>query len=95
MKLSKHEVLNLAKLAKLELSDTEIKDYQKQLVDVLDYVDKINNLKLNKVKESLTGAENNEVGPRPDKVELSDPKIIQQANVLEDNYVVAPNVFKK
>ncbi len=93
MKLSREEVEKLADLAKLKLSDEEIDLYQKQMKEVLTYVDKINELDLEKIKESLSGAEDSKLGPRPDKATLSQPEIIKQACQMEDSYMVAPNVF--
>ena len=96
MKLDKKQVKHLADLAKLQLTAEEVTIYSEQLTDVLDFVDKINKLDLNKIKESLTGVnESDIVPPRPDQVEESDPEVIQQASELEDNYLVAPNVFDK
>ncbi|PWB38548.1 MAG: hypothetical protein C3F02_03425 [Parcubacteria group bacterium] len=94
MKLSPRDVIKLAQLAKLDLSPAEIKIYQKQLVKVLDYVNKINKLKLDKIKESLTGTEDNLVGPRPDISQSSQPAVIKQA-VLQDGLVVSPEVFER
>lgn len=95
MKLDKKQVKNLSFLAKLELTDKELADYSRQLGDILAYVESINKLDLYKIKESLTGAENSEVGPRPDEIEESKPEAIKQACQSDKDYVVAPNVFKK
>mgnify|MGYP000613863212 CR=1 FL=1 len=40
-KLSKEEVLHVAKLARLELSDEEIEKYRKDLKDLFDEIEKI------------------------------------------------------
>jgi len=40
-KLSREEILHLAKLAKLQLTDKEIEKFQKQLSEVLDYISKL------------------------------------------------------
>ena len=92
MRLSKKQVLDLANLAKLKLTDKEVELYQEQLKDILVYVNKINNLDLSKVKESLTGVEDSKLGPRPDKVETANAGV-EQACYTEDDYVVAPGVF--
>lgn len=41
MKLSKDDVLKLAKLSRLQLSDDEIAQYQEELSAILDYVQKL------------------------------------------------------
>lgn len=95
MKLDKKNILHLADLAKLELTDDEIATYGKQLEDVLSYVEKINTLDLEKIKESLSGAEELQLVPRPDSSEVSEPKAIEQVGHMKDGYVEAPNVFDK
>ena len=96
MKLDKKQVKHLADLAKLQLTTEELDTYSEQLTDVLDFVDKINKLDLDKIKESLTGIDESDiVPPRPDQVEESRSEVIQQACQLEDNYLVAPHVFDK
>lgn len=92
MALDKKEIIALADLAKLALEDREIELYQEQLKEVLSYVDKIKELDLAKIKESLTGVELG-VQPRIDKVKASQPDIIKQASKIEDSYVATPQVF--
>ncbi|MFH1598481.1 MAG: Asp-tRNA(Asn)/Glu-tRNA(Gln) amidotransferase subunit GatC [Patescibacteria group bacterium] len=41
MKLSKEEVEHIANLARIELSEAEIKKFSQQLTEVLDYVDQL------------------------------------------------------
>lgn len=48
--LTKEEVLHLAKLAKLHLSEKEIEKYQKQLRETLDYIENLNEIKIDSVK---------------------------------------------
>ncbi len=95
MKLSKEDVIKLAQLAKLKLTDSEVRTYQKQLVQVLDYFNKVKELKLAKVPESLTGIGDNPVGPRPDVVAPSAPEVIKQAAELQEGLVASPEVFEK
>lgn len=95
MELSKKEVLNLAKLAKLKLSEEEVKKYQEQMIDILKYVNKINELDLDNVKESLTGAENIVGDLREDIVKSSNPDLIEYTPETKDNYIVVPKVLDK
>jgi aspartyl-tRNA(Asn)/glutamyl-tRNA(Gln) amidotransferase subunit C len=44
MKLTREEVLRVAELAHLELSDAEVETYSRQLSDILTYVEKLNQL---------------------------------------------------
>ena len=95
MEFNKEQVLHLANLAKLELKEEELESYNHQLQDILAYVEKINNLDLENVKESLSGVEDGAVGPRPDSVEKSYPEAIEQACQKDGDYVAVPNVFNK
>ena len=95
MGLDKAEIKKIADLAKLELSDSELETYQEQLASVLNYVNKINELDLKSVKESLSGTEDTLVGPRPDELKASKPETIKSAHSIKDSLVVAPNVFDK
>lgn len=59
-KLSRKQVLHIAKLADLHLTEEEIKKFQKQLGDILGYIDILNELDTKKVKPTsqVTGLEN-------------------------------------
>ena len=93
MDFGKKQVKHLADLAKLKLSDDELKTYSSQLKDILVYVDKLNELDLENIQETLSGVEDSDIGPRPDSPEKSQPEIIKQACQTKDNYIVASNVF--
>ena len=44
MKITREDVLHVARLAHLELTDTEVETYAKQLSDILTYIDKLKQL---------------------------------------------------
>ena len=50
MKISRDDVLYVAALAHLELTDAEVDTYQKQLDAILTYIDKLNQLDTAKVE---------------------------------------------
>ena len=58
-KLTEEKVKHVAKLAGLTLSSEEVKKFQEQLSDVLDYVEVLNELKTDKVEPTsqVTGLE--------------------------------------
>lgn len=95
MKFDREQIMHLADLAKLKLSEEEIDSYNHQLQDILAYVEKINNLDLSDTKESLSGIKDGGLGPRPDQVEKNDFEGVAQAGQKDGQYVVAPNVFNK
>lgn len=59
-KLTKKQVLHIAKLAGLQLSKKEVGKFQKQLGDILDYIDILNELNTQGVEPTsqVTGLEN-------------------------------------
>tara|TARA_B100001964_G_scaffold220166_1_gene262946 strand:- start:62 stop:349 length:288 start_codon:yes stop_codon:yes gene_type:complete len=95
MKLSKKEILNLANLAKLKLKEEEIILYQKQLRSVLNYVNKIKELKLDKIKESISGVDSIIGELREDLVKDSKQVLRKQALENKDNYIIVPKVLDK
>ena len=50
MKISRDDVLYVAALAHLELTDAEVDTYQKQLDEILTYIDKLNQLDTAKIE---------------------------------------------
>ena len=59
-KISREEVKKIAKLANLELAESEVKKFQKQLSDVLDYAAVLDELDTANVESTsqVTGLEN-------------------------------------
>ena len=49
--ISREEVLNLAQLARLKLSDQEVEGLQKDISSILDYVGQVSSVELSKNKE--------------------------------------------
>ncbi len=95
MALSKKEVLKLANLAKLELSEEELVTFGHQLTEVLGYVDQLKKLNLNKVDASISGVGQTALKLRLDQVKDSKPEVLKQSQQVEDDYLVAPQVFEK
>jgi aspartyl-tRNA(Asn)/glutamyl-tRNA(Gln) amidotransferase subunit C len=66
MTLSKEEVIKIAKLARLSLSETEIEKYSKDLNAILSYVEQLQELDTKNV-EPMIGAINHQKPLREDK----------------------------
>ena len=66
-KLSRDDVLKLARLARLELSEEEITDYQEQLSQILTYVDMLKAADVDGLQptDQVTGLKN---VMRPDRI---------------------------
>ena len=95
MKLSKQDILHLADLAKLDLSEMEIETYRSQLAEVLAYFDRVKKLNLDNIKESLSGVDSETSVWRQDQPVSGDGGALASAHKIVDDYMVAPPVFKR
>jgi aspartyl-tRNA(Asn)/glutamyl-tRNA(Gln) amidotransferase subunit C len=65
MKINREDVLHVAALAHLELSESEVETYRRQLDEILSYVEKLNELDTAQVEpmaQVLAGTEGGEAG---------------------------------
>ena len=88
MKISREDVLRVAELAHLELSDAEVQTYLGQLDSILAYIEKLNQLDTADVEpmaQSLAGAAT-DVALRDD--------IVVPSQVAEDVLAIAPDPRK-
>ena len=95
-KFSKEEILYIAKLSRLELTDEEICTYGEQLSCVLDYFDELQKVDISSVSDcsNATGLSNVE---REDEIKPSGIKhndIEKNAPKFENGYFVVPGVFE-
>ncbi len=96
LKLSEEEVRHVAKLAKLELTPPEMKKFQEQLSQVLDYVDILKKLDTQKIEPTsqVTGLENvfrhDEVGES-----LSSKEALLNAPRQADGLFLVEAILKK
>ncbi len=102
MPISKKEILHLAKLSRLEISNEEAENFKMDLNKILDYIAELNNAD---IKNTFTmfqvNCQENEI--RKDIIELdykgrkSDMlgKILNEAPELEGNYFKVPPILDK
>jgi aspartyl-tRNA(Asn)/glutamyl-tRNA(Gln) amidotransferase subunit C len=101
MKISRDDVLYVAALAHLELTDTEVDTYQKQLDEILTYIDKLNQLDTAKVEpmaQVLYGTEGaKDPALREDTVLPCDvgEAILDQAPDSKKTYFRVPKVIER
>lgn len=85
--LSKEEVLKIAKLSRIALSDAEVEKFQKDLSTVLEYVEELKQVNVDGLEEvsQVTGLVNVQ---RPDLAEMSEAhkEIFSQAPEMKDGY---------
>ena len=53
MAISKEEIIHIAKLASLNLSDEEIAKYANDMTDILEFAEIVNNLDTDNIKETV------------------------------------------
>jgi aspartyl-tRNA(Asn)/glutamyl-tRNA(Gln) amidotransferase subunit C len=80
-KLTEEEVRHVAKLARLKLTSSEVKKFQKQLSEVLDYVEILKKLDTSGVEPTsqVTGLENVFREDKPSKPSLPQKEVLSGA----------------
>jgi len=96
MAISKKEVENIAKLAKLSFSEKEIESLEKQMRQILEHVEKISELNLDGVSSTFNMSENKS-SLREDRMKpwLSQDEALQNAPAKHDGYFSVPKVIKR
>ena len=89
MKISKEELLHIAKLSDLEIKANEIEEYLKNLEDILNYTETIDKIDVSKLDETIGATEDYNVF-RKDEVKQFDN--IDQ--MMENGPEVDRNMFK-
>ena len=89
MKISKEELLHIAKLSDLEIKENEIDEYLKNLEDILNYTETIDKIDVSKLDETIGAPEEFNVF-RKDEVKQFDN--IDQ--MMENGPEVDRNMFK-
>lgn len=68
--ITREEVMHIAKLAMLNLSEDEIKGYTKDMQDILGYAEMINNLETADIDETIGATEQKNVFRKDEIVEF-------------------------
>lgn len=87
--LSREEVLHIAELVKLELTDEEIELFKTQLSDILDYISQLEKVDITNIEPTFHVNDVDNVY-REDEVKPSLP----QADVLKNAYAKEDNFFR-
>ena len=95
MKITKEEIIHVGKLARLHLDDRAVALYEKQLGDILDYIDTLNRLDTEGVKPTSHAIFINNAF-RDDEVRPSIPVDHALANAPEpeDGTFVVPKIIR-
>ena len=94
--LTKEEVLHVADLARISLTEEEISKYQKELKKLLDDVEKINEVKGYDDDTLIACWENNAELRKDESGEMLDPKeVVNNAPRHSGNYIEVPVVISE
>lgn len=94
MKISKEELLHIAKLSDLEIKENEIDEYLKNLEDILNYTETIDKIDVSKLDETIGATEDYNVF-RKDEVKQFDniDKMMENAPEIDRNMFKIPKVL--
>jgi len=95
MKISKDDVIKVAELARLEFEEEETQLFTEQLGNILEYIEKLNELDTKNV-EPTSHVLDISTPLRDDKVVkwLSIEEVLQNAPESEDDFFVVPQVIE-
>ena len=78
MAISKEEIIHIAKLASLNLSEAEIERYAKDMTEILDFANMINSVDTDQIKETIAANENYNVFRKDEVIPSTDRDLLLQ-----------------
>lgn len=78
MAISKEEIIHIAKLASLNLSEEEIEGYAKDMTEILGFADMINSVDTDQIKETIAANENYNVFRKDEVIPSVDREVLLQ-----------------
>ena len=95
--ISKEEVKHIAKLARLGLTEKEIRKFQKELSSILDYMEKLKKVDISKVEPTSHSikVENIMRGDTPEEKKLETrKKLIEMAPETKEGFLKVKSILK-
>ena len=94
MEISKEEIMHIAKLANLKLTEEEIPEYIKNLEDILNFANVVNKAPIDGLDTSVGAIDNFNVFRKDEIKVFEDNKLLlQNAPEQEDNMFKIPKVI--
>ena len=94
MQITDEEVLHIAKLARIKLSENEIQDYKKNLEEILDFANTINQVNTDNIGETIGINENCNVFRKVEVVKESQrEELLSNAPSQDDGMFRIPKVI--
>lgn len=94
--LSKEEIIHLAKLANLSLTDEEIEKFRKQLTETVEYVENLNELDTKQVSETSSTAQLTDVffkDGEENKRNLTQADALKNSKNKKNDYFVVKRIL--
>jgi len=92
--ITRDEVIHIAKLAMLNLSENEIEGYTKDMQDILGYAEMINNLETADIDETIGATEQKNVFRKDEIVEFKTrEELLQNAPSQDEGMFRIPKVI--
>ena len=94
MKVTREELLHIAKLADLKLEEEEIDKYLLNLQDILNFANIVNKAPVEELKETIGSNDNYNVFRKDEVIEFEDEEaLLQNAPEKEQNMFKIPRVI--
>ena len=94
MAISKEEIIHIAKLASLNLSEAEIERYANDMTEILEYANMINSVNTDEIKETIAANENYNVFRKDEVIPSTDRDVLlQNAPSKDDGMFRIPKVI--
>lgn len=94
MKISKEELLHIAKLSDLEIKENEIDEYLKNLEDILNYTETIDKIDVSKLDETIGATEDYNVFRKDEAKQFDNiDKMMENAPEVDRNMFKIPKVL--
>ena len=84
MAISREEIIHIAKLADLNLSETEIEKYTKDIQEILEFANTINNVNTEGMNETIAANEKSNVLRKDEVVDFGNRDILLQNAPSQD-----------
>jgi len=95
MSVDKNEILKIASLAKLKFNDDEIEKFTYQFNEILNYINKLNEINTDNVEPLSHPLEINSVMRNDElKISISTNKALMNAPDKDDRFFKVPKVIK-
>lgn len=94
MNVTKEELLHIANLADLKIEESEVDNYLKNLTDILNFANIVNDAKVEDLKETIGTNKNYNVFRKDEVIEFEEKEaLMQNAKDVEQNMFKIPKVL--